>query len=406
MASTIAWLDHSEHDRRRAVEVIKLFEEKGTVDELGIGVVRDAISDLLFPGTSVLHTRARYFLIIPWIYQYLEGRETPSAEIEGRGRQLELSLIDLLLASDDSQGTIGRVAGKKLKILPSTMYWTGLEAWGIRLLPGTQYQYRRSLDRIYRMAAAGTVRNDDNEPSSAAPRVWHASLPKPPSGFRKEPLSFALTVEEAEYLHERIMTKCRGSLLAHLVDQCRPAPDAPMVWAHPQSGGFPAVLKEQLAHAMNFSLAMHGAALLYNLMLAEAKGDQEDLVAGYRSDLDAWLAELEAANATLHRWNRLEFWATVMRAGGRVTQPTRWFVDAWLDLALGPNSAEDTNGRQARRLVADRELRLKGRLARLHNPMALKQWRGASGLTRMSYRWDPQMRQVTGDIQRGLGRHA
>jgi hypothetical protein len=39
--------------------VVELFRERDTVDELGVGVVRDTFSDLLFPGTSTLHSRGR-----------------------------------------------------------------------------------------------------------------------------------------------------------------------------------------------------------------------------------------------------------------------------------------------------------------------------------------------------------
>jgi len=31
-------------------------------------VVRDAFSDLMFPGTSTAQTRATYFLLVPWYY--------------------------------------------------------------------------------------------------------------------------------------------------------------------------------------------------------------------------------------------------------------------------------------------------------------------------------------------------
>jgi hypothetical protein len=62
MVSQFAWLDFSEHERRKALDVIDLFRERDTRDELGIGTVRDALSDVLFPGTSTIQTRARYFL--------------------------------------------------------------------------------------------------------------------------------------------------------------------------------------------------------------------------------------------------------------------------------------------------------------------------------------------------------
>lgn len=68
MTSSFTWLDYSEQDKRKMLDVISLFSEKTTRDELGIGSVRDAFADLFFPGTSTIQTRARYFLFIPWIY--------------------------------------------------------------------------------------------------------------------------------------------------------------------------------------------------------------------------------------------------------------------------------------------------------------------------------------------------
>ena len=59
MASTIAWLDFSEDDQRRAREIIALFSQQESRDELGIGTVRDALSDELFPGISVTQARSR-----------------------------------------------------------------------------------------------------------------------------------------------------------------------------------------------------------------------------------------------------------------------------------------------------------------------------------------------------------
>ena len=37
IASTFTWLDYSEHERRKMLDVIKLFSEKTTRDELGLG---------------------------------------------------------------------------------------------------------------------------------------------------------------------------------------------------------------------------------------------------------------------------------------------------------------------------------------------------------------------------------
>ena len=67
--AVLAWLDYSQADQRRAREIISMFSQQESRDELGLGRIRDALSDALFPGTSVLLTRARYFLFVPWLFR-------------------------------------------------------------------------------------------------------------------------------------------------------------------------------------------------------------------------------------------------------------------------------------------------------------------------------------------------
>src|SRR3954447_3933110 len=117
MPSVFAWLDHSEEQRRKVLDVIDLFKEKGTVDELGLGTVRDAFADILFPGTSNLMTRAAYYLFIPWMYQRQEKQKVPSSEISVKARREELKLIDRLLESGEKVGVIGRLARANLQRL-------------------------------------------------------------------------------------------------------------------------------------------------------------------------------------------------------------------------------------------------------------------------------------------------
>ena len=61
--SLIAWLDVSAEEQRRVRELVAMFSDKSTLDELGIGQVRDAFSDTLFPGQSTIQTRARVILL-------------------------------------------------------------------------------------------------------------------------------------------------------------------------------------------------------------------------------------------------------------------------------------------------------------------------------------------------------
>ena len=97
--ATLAWLDFAERDRRRMLDVVKLFREQETRDELGIGGVRDAFAELFFPGTSTIMTRARYFLLIPWLYRFREERAksyTTKTPIPTLMRDYEIWMISRL----------------------------------------------------------------------------------------------------------------------------------------------------------------------------------------------------------------------------------------------------------------------------------------------------------------------
>src|SRR5947199_4583137 len=101
--SAFIWLDYSERERRKMLDVVDLFREHDTRDELGIGSVRDAFADLLFPGTSTIMTRARYFLLVAWIYQSQERLRTRSAQIAARARKAEIDLMEAIQRSDDNE---------------------------------------------------------------------------------------------------------------------------------------------------------------------------------------------------------------------------------------------------------------------------------------------------------------
>ena len=85
MQSSLTWIDHDSAARERSLQIIGMFRERDSRDELGLGAIRDSFSDKLFPGTSTIQTRLRYMLIIPWVFKKLEAQRTPSSEIQGEG---------------------------------------------------------------------------------------------------------------------------------------------------------------------------------------------------------------------------------------------------------------------------------------------------------------------------------
>ena len=67
----IGWIDFSPEHRERVSAVLDLLKPEGVVDELGIGSIRDAFADKMFPGISTIQTKAKYFFIVPYIlYEY------------------------------------------------------------------------------------------------------------------------------------------------------------------------------------------------------------------------------------------------------------------------------------------------------------------------------------------------
>jgi Family of unknown function (DUF6361) len=104
MASMSAWLDTSSDEQRRMRELIALFAQSESRDELGIRQVRDAFSELLFPGTSVIQTRARYFLFIPWIFRDGARRGRSGAQLKAWADRQERRLVESLRDAGQLEG--------------------------------------------------------------------------------------------------------------------------------------------------------------------------------------------------------------------------------------------------------------------------------------------------------------
>lgn len=59
--ATIGWIDFSKNDKDRVGSILDMLRPEGMVDELGMGIIRDALANELFPGISTIQTRAKYF---------------------------------------------------------------------------------------------------------------------------------------------------------------------------------------------------------------------------------------------------------------------------------------------------------------------------------------------------------
>lgn len=396
MSSMVAWLDTSAEEQRRVREVLSLFAQSESRDELGIGQVRDAFSELLFPGTSVLQTRARYFLVVPWLYRAGSTRRSGPA-LAAWVEQRERRLIEVMRNDGYTAGLVGRVAGPNVKLLPSTIYWSGLVRYGI---------LHRDIGQ-QRLGSAPSATEAD-ELAERVHAEWHPTLPQPPGGFPDVLAGgFSLTGTEASWLAERMRATAPDRLLAHVLTTDVPvASDSFGPWEDPVTQDAPAVAAEVLDHAELFSLGMHGAALLYNLLLREAYQETgltrvQTTVDEYRDRLTAWSDLCQAAAGRLAAWDRGRMWEIVRSANPRIGVTTRAFVDLWLDAVVTGQTAAAADDERLRSLVRNRELQQKRGQARLLNRNLLTTWSGESGTGRLTYRWGT-VRRLVADIQEGV----
>ena len=400
MQATLTWLDLTASDRDKMRRVLDLFKEQGTLDELGLGSLRDALSDALFPGTSSIQTRLRYVLFIPWLYRRLEDRRVKAAEVQQAARRAEIDLIGPLEQNADNAGIIGQRARGSLVRLPSSVYWGALTRWGIFQPQQSQGWYQSRFDALVD-GRGGVGRADDPGVIWSRQPHWHPRLPEPPKGFPWE-ASFAVPREEADFLRGRVEERCAGTLLAWLVRNGSDSP-AQDVWDDPDALRAPDGVRETLELARRFSLHVEGMPLLYNLLVAERRRevldtDEDESIDEFRAGLADWVAR-EADEDRPFQPDAL--WELVVRRGGRLPYPQRVFIESWSRRVaeLGPDrvAADD----RLRALIAERELRLKGARARLANQNRLMDWSPGAGVGRMDFRWF-RVRQLLIDLHRGL----
>lgn len=386
MASTLSWLDHDTQAADRSMRMLHLFKESEARDEFGIGGIRDAIADQLFPGTSTLHTRLRYVFFLPWLYGQLEEKNTSSLKYKDAGKQAEGLLLQALLKSEPTAtGIIGRSAGSEVKQLPSAVYWTALASWGIRQGNQTRQQYFAQADLRHAHRSKrhrrdlNEDRRDDAPDANAA--IWHPGMDKLRPPAFPEACGLRLTSEEAGFLLDRWSASQRDSLLTWLARDARrrPVVEQPTaIWQHPQLKEFPDRIQDLIVGGRKLNAALGGAALLYNLQLAELDGRAE-LVTEYQAKLANWQ---EQERADCADWKLDEFWPLVVGTGHTISADTRRFVEDWRNAAV-----DDVGSRGARQLIEQREIQLKGARSRFTNRASLKQWGGAAGTSPLAYRW-------------------
>ena len=417
----IGWVDFSKKDRDAALEAIRNLRGQGAVDELGVGPIRDAFADAFFPGTSTLQTRAKYFLLVPYvILDVLKECDKAGTfhvheikdEITNREHKIAKQLFD-----KDPPETDGLIGVTRLRdnnwVLrgPSVLYWSGIREYGI-------FTRDQSLDAFISEWAERRRDSDDvlldnkiDKFDSAGGRGLSANILFDAFNVggcyvhgwdKKDRLHLSLLKDEAEFLARKITKSetTKGSLMAFVirkpqtyeryralcggVDARQSTESDSSLWDEfcdsiKSDSDLDASIKILLGLSRDFNKLVYAARVLYNKMLGN--GDAQNLWKRIEANLQDY-ARVDM-NAVFER----------LRVKDRHLQRYKFFI-------LLADAFRHRNINEAEKLIQGQEIRLKQKSrAKLNDPSSVSRdkWIGGKWL---DYRLPDAMR-IVGDIVKG-----
>ncbi|WP_099363604.1 DUF6361 family protein [Fredinandcohnia onubensis] len=376
----IGWIDYSNEHRNKVMAILDLLAQKGAVDELGIGMIRDGFSDMFFPGTSTLQTRAKYFFIVPYLVMELEKESFSSHnQFLNKLSQQELELIDILKQGKDLDGIIGGRSGKKLKRKPSSIYWNGLRKFEIFKYENlTLDNYAKSVFAMKRnkqtLKSLGDEETDDIDAGNEYyGTFWHCLIPE---SDWKENLQIKLTRHEAEFLKQRITlsSKTEHSLFAFLLHQ--DPEKLKLVESFEMIGemfDLPDHIKGMYQLANKFNKFISGANIRYNVILSKQENEHA------LEEWEKWLSSSFVKNE-FSSFPYLEVLSLLQIERRNIRLKN--FLRDWQKLAIDGDVGEIDN------LLINREVELKSKdRAKLYNSKAFSYDGKWVGIRSLDYRF-------------------
>lgn len=227
----LGWIDYSEESRERTLAVLAALQEPTAIDELGVGIVRDAFADFFFPTTSTLFTKAKYLFFVPYALRDMErennsGKSAAQLRKSYDDREKNLAIELLKANAENTTGIIGArslrsdFSGHWVKRGPAVIYWAALRNLGFCRNPELGYsEYFRTIagntGSTRRKAAANDADKGWNDDDAASKSLWH--VPDQSYAHWHSDRSMQLNAEEAGFLAEQVDLRFPGSLYSLLM---------------------------------------------------------------------------------------------------------------------------------------------------------------------------------------------
>lgn len=317
----IGWIDFSKKERNKVISVLDLLSENSTLDELGIATIRDGFSDLFFPGTSTVQTRAKYFFIVTYALRDLErSGETDVNDFLEILNAIERECAERFIENNSGEtGVIGSrslASGHWVKRTPADIYWSGLRQYNIfhggrlslseyvRAVCEINAKKRNLIELGNRNDKA--EENDTDDADAGDIRSMHFwNIPTYDDEWFDK-LKIELTKEEAKFLKERIINSCGESIFAHALKN--------NLWEIMECDSFenlkdmirlfPKQIQKDYRLAKDFSEFNYVLRIIYNIVLSDEKNEEaNEALDNYRSEMkNIANIDLEAVFACTDAW--------------------------------------------------------------------------------------------------------
>lgn len=301
----LGWVDYSRQERETIKELLKVLGESSSLDELGVGIVRDSISDLLYPGTSVLHTRAKYYILIPELFKKaIKSGLTTRNAVRKKIDEYQDKIARALRRTIDEEtgikavGIIGGRSDHSVKMKPTRIYWNALRVTGILCDPTLSYDdacgvvagYNRKRQNIELKIGSEDGNNDSQELLRENLILFNAPCKQTIEEYLENPTLY-LSKDEAIYLKEQFL--CMPIMKDTLMEYCLKKNHTFVGQTLDSIVELPNMsteLRNRLMLAKEFANFIYGAYIVYNLVFWENGGDDatKDVKENIKTRYNIW----------------------------------------------------------------------------------------------------------------------
>lgn len=379
----LGWIDFSKTERSKILSVLDLLSQDATLDELGIAPIRDGFSNIFFPGTSTIQTRAKYFFLVPYALKELElSKETDPYKILRKLDEIERECGEKLLSANPSEnGIIGKRSlqnNKWVKRSPADIYWAGLRRYKIFKEENLSLSEYVAASCIQKTQKSNTLKlgnrydtNEDKETDDKyADDIFKISFWNMPlyNDSWKNRIQMSLTKEEGAFLEKQITESCPDTMISYILNEnmteildCESFSDLENLIDR-----FPQHIQDEYYLAMDFSEFIYVARTLYNIIISD--GENEEANNEFEKQKESFLRtaniDIDAIFSMLHIYK----------------PDLKSFVKKLQDCMLN-NDIEEM-----RRAIISREIMLKGESrSKTAHPGEFVEWMGGR---RLDYRFN------------------